>query len=496
MPNTPLHSIEEIKAHFQQHEEVTYFISATNFNLMAIAAWVTHWVNVNFIDCYDGNNASVVVPEYSEVPVFKDIESINAFLLGNKKIVEQIKASQTDGKRVNAMFLFYDEALEAMVESLGMTLIMPPNKLVKHIDNKIVTTELGNSVDVPSVPNALTQVSSYSQLKEIMESAGLGDDVVIQTAYGDSGKTTFFIHDETSYQRVADKIEAEKQVKIMKRINCLQVAIEACTTRQGTYVGPILTEIIGQPELTPYPGGWCGNDINPGLFPPRLRETMVRYTESLGKALYEKGYRGYFEVDYLIDTANEDDMTVYLGELNPRVTGISALTNMSDFCRQTIPLFLFHLLEFGDTPFDLDPARYNRQVLDFVHPDFGQLVFKYTDETMKIVSDIPATGIYRPTPDGLSFLRYADHPGALAEGEIFLLRILSAGEYAYLGADILILFSRQQLQDAHNTLTPAARAYIAAVHDNVSYRELSAEEQQQVARYANPASAKRSASSE
>ncbi len=494
MTEKTLHTIDEIKTHFQASEAVTYFISATNFNLMTMDGWVKHWFNVNVIDCYDGRNRSVVLPHYSETPAFEDIESINRFLLGNKSVVEQIRSSRQRHNPVNAMFLFYDKEIEKLVDSLGMTLIMPDNDLVKHIDNKIVTTEIGNSVEVPSVPNALARVESYRQLRAIMAAANLGDEVVIQTPFGDSGKTTFFIDDEKSYQAVADRIASEERVKIMRRIECRQVAIEACATRQGTFVGPILTEIIGHPDLTPYKGGWCGNDINPARFERQTQETIVRYTERLGQALYEKGYRGYFEVDYLIDI--DDAGTVYLGEINPRITGISALTNMSAFCRATIPLFLFHLLEFSQTAFDLDPARYNRQVLDFAHPPFGQLVFKYTRPEMAVVTQAPATGVYRLNGDELAFVRHENHPATLADDELFLLRIIAADDYAYKGADLVILFARQPLQGGDNTLTTAARRFISAVNHAITYRPLTPEEQQSLARYHSPASIKTSVDSE
>ncbi len=493
MSKKKLSSVQDIKDHFQQDESAYYFISATNFNLMVTADWVGRWFNVNFIDCYDGRNDSVIVPEYSETPVFKDIESINQFLLGNKQVVEHIKKNKAAGHACKAMFLFYDKELEDLVESLGMDLIMPPNKLVKHIDNKITTTEIGNSVDVPSVPNALVKISSYSKLREVIEKYKLSDEVVIQTAYGDSGKTTFFIANEEDYHAVADKIESEEQVKVMKRIQCLQVAMEACATRQGTYVGPILTEIIGHPKLTPYKGGWCGNDVNPDIFDKKTQQIMYRYTENLGHALYEKGYRGYFEVDYLIDVADRDDVQVYLGEINPRVTGISAITNMSAFCNQNIPLFLFHLLEFSDTEFDLPPETFNRSVQDFNHADFGQLIFKYTEKDLKIITDVPETGVYSFDGETLKFLRYADNPRHIEQDEIFILRIMTADEYVYKGADLLILFANKQLQDNHNVLTEAADTLITTVHKMLQYRELSEEELQLTQRYGKHASVKSSA---
>ena len=47
----------------------------------------------------------------------------------------------------------------------------------------------------------------------------------------------------------------------MKRINHLPGTIEGVATRHGTLAGPVMTDITGFGELTPYKGGWCGNDV-------------------------------------------------------------------------------------------------------------------------------------------------------------------------------------------------------------------------------------------
>jgi len=496
MTKQKLNSVQDIKKHFQLDETPYYFVSATNFNLMALADWVKCWFNINLIDCYNGHNKSIVLSDYAEPPVFESIESINQFLLGNKKIVEHIKQHQGLATTTSkALFLFYDNELEKLVKSLDIDLIMPPNKLVKHIDNKIVTTEIGNSVDVPSVPNALVKISSYSHLQEITEQHDLGSSVVIQTEFGDSGKTTFFISNEADYQQYADKIESEDQVKVMKYIQCLQVAMEACATRQGTFIGPILTEIIGHPKLTPYKGGWCGNDVNADIFTPDVQNTMYDYTEKLGHALYKAGYRGYFEVDFLLDTVDSKNMQVYLGEINPRVTGISALTNMSEFCNKNIPLFLFHLLEFSDTEFDLTPEVFNQSVKEYAHPEFGQLIFKYTDDELKVLTGAPDTGVYTFKGNELKFARYADNPTDIASDEIFILRIMPANEFVYKAADILILFVNSRLQHSDNTLTPVANTLISVIHEAIEYRELTDEEKLLTQRYGKQAGIKSSVDS-
>ena len=142
----------------------------------------------------------------------------------------------------------------------------------------------------------------------------------------------------------------------MKRIRCRGSAIEACTTRNGTIVGPLMTELVGFKELTPYRGGWCGNEIFPDAFTQKLRNKARDYTFRFGEQLRKEGYRGYFELDFLIDLKSGE---LYLGELNPRITGASSMTNHAAFAHADAPLFLFHLLEFSDVPFELDVDELN-----------------------------------------------------------------------------------------------------------------------------------------
>ena len=57
----------------------------------------------------------------------------------------------------------------------------------------------------------------------------------------------------------------------MKRIEPRELAIEGVITRHGTLVGPLMAELTGFPELTPYDGGWCGNDVSPDVLRTRMR---------------------------------------------------------------------------------------------------------------------------------------------------------------------------------------------------------------------------------
>ena len=81
-------------------------------------------------------------------------------------------------------------------------------------------------------------MDDWAGLQAVAEKAGLGDELVVQTPYGDSGKTTFFISSEADWKKHSADIIGE-EIKVMRRINNRPVAVEAVLTRCGTIVGPV-----------------------------------------------------------------------------------------------------------------------------------------------------------------------------------------------------------------------------------------------------------------
>ena len=484
--------IADIKHFFATQERRIFFISPSNFNMMGMHEWVRGWHNINLLDCFDGQHSRCVTEPGDQSRLFGGVEDVNHYLMDQPRVRTLLTSG--NGREAlpdQALFLFFDEALERKCIELGLQVAMPPNSLVREVDSKIVTTEIGNAAGVHSVPNVLARVASYAELQLLARSANLGARWVVQTAYGDSGKTTFFIASEADYDRVAGKIEAEAQVKVMRWIRCVGTAIEACATRWGTFVGPLLTELIGQPQLTPYAGGWCGNENYAEAFTPALRAEVQRKTRAMGDALYKRGYRGGFELDYLLDL---DTQEVYLGELNARVTGVSAITNTSDYSETTLPIFLFHLLEF-DTRVDLqlDVDEVNQGLLTLgAEGVSSQVILKYRDEVLQVISAAPLSGVYVITEDGELRLRQASvrRRDALAENEAYVLRIQRAGEYAYRGGDMAIMFLNSVIRDSQGQLNATGDRWVRALQTSFKLRPLRQEERAAVELANNPANVK------
>jgi hypothetical protein len=469
MPKKTLKNISEIRRFFHRNETPIYFISATNFNLLGLDEWVKNFKYINYLDCYDGRHPNVFVPAEQSHGEFQSIEDINNYLLQHKEVIDVIKRR---GGKPKFVFLMFDEQTEKLAKELGAEVWFPKAKLRSRMDNKIETVRIGNKAGVPSVPNTLSVVKNYDHLRKVCDKAGIGHDLVLQSAFGDSGHTTFFIKSEADFRRHEHEIVGEGEIKIMKRIDCRGSAIEACATKQGTIVGPLMTELVGFKELTPYRGGWCGNEIFATAFPPKTRQLARELTFKFGEQLRKEGYRGYFELDFLVENKTGE---IYLGELNPRITGASSMTNHAAFAHADAPLFLFHLLEFSGKPFELDVEELNARWADPEMIDsWSQMVIKHTDDSVDIVTQAPETGIYRMLDDGrVVFDRFDYHRRAVdSDKEAFFLRILKPGDYRYEGADLGILVTRGRSMTNGFKLTERSKRWIHGIQQAFSARPL------------------------
>lgn len=461
----PLNGISDIRRFFFRNDMPIYFISATNFNLLGADEWIKGFKFITYIECFDGLHSNVFSPR-QELPheEFQSIEDINNYLLEHPEVVAFLDKHKKNGKTGKALFLMFDEKTEARAKELGLEIMFPSARLRNSMDNKVNTNRIAEKAGVPCVPYVLSKVKDYRQLRSV--SKNLGENLVIQTPFGDSGHTTFFISNEEEFEKHKEEIVKEKEVKIMKRINCRGSAIEACVTRHGTIVAPLMTELVGFKELTPYKGGWCGNEIFPEAFTPDIRAKAKKYTQLFGDQLRKEGYKGYFELDFLID---QDDQNIYLGELNPRITGASSITNHAVFALSDVPLFIFHVLEWMNQDYELDVAEINNR---WSNPDFidtwSQLVVKHTKDTIEYVTEAPRSGIWEMQNNGnIVFDRMDTHRRYVQQdNEAFFLRITRKGDYLYEGADMGILVMRGRLMTDDFKLTKRATDWINAIRSH------------------------------
>jgi hypothetical protein len=233
-------------------------------------------------------------------------------------------------------------------------------------------------------------------------------------------------------------------------------------------VGPLQTELVGFSELTPFSGGWCGNEVfaanQSDLLTPDIRQQAQQATLALGQQLRRAGYRGCFGLDLLLD---QDTGALYLGEMNPRITGATPMTSQAMLDAESAPLLLFHLLEWlspGDElDYELDVAAFNEQWLRAEGlGSWGQMILEQKEETNDVVAAAPDSGLWQMPSDGTAqFVRSAFSLDAISrENEALFLRTVNVGQGQYKGGSLGRIVLRGRLLTDDHRLQPRAQAWI------------------------------------
>ncbi|MEB3034937.1 biotin carboxylase [Mycolicibacter sp. MYC340] len=459
-PRRPLHGLSDIRAFFHTNTVPLYFISPTPFNLLGIDRWVRNFFYLTYFDSFEGEHPRVFVPRRRNRMDFDSMEDVCNYLLRDPETLEFIERRGPGGQ---ACFVMLDEATHAFAHEVGLGVMQPPAELRHRLGSKIVMTRLAQKAGVSSVPNVIGRAGSYDELSALAHGGGLGENLVVQSAYGDAGTTTYFLKGQRDWDRHAGDL-AGQELKVMKRIRNVEVCLEGVVTRHGTVVGPAMSSLVGYPELTPYKGGWCGNDVWRGVLTPTQTHTARTMVRKLGDRLHREGYRGYFEVDLLHDLDSDE---LYLGEVNPRLSGVSPMTNLTTEAYADVPLFLFHLLEYLDVDYELDVdelnARWERGYGD--DDVWSQLMIWETSPRVELMTATPRTGIWRLDDDGrVGFARPAnDWASLMDESEAFYMRIAAPGDVRCKGAELGVLVTRGHLQTKDYRLTDRCRRWVEGI---------------------------------
>lgn len=457
----PLNGLSDVRAFFHTNTVPLYFVAPTPFNLLGIDRWIRNFYYLNYFDSFEGEHPRVHIPRRRDRIDFDSMGDVCNHLLRDPETLDFIAGRGPGGK---ACFVMLEEQTQALARQAGLDVMHPSVELRQRLGSKIVMTRLADDAGVLSVPHVIGPARSYPDLTALAHSASLGDDLVVEAAYGDAGSTTFFVRGERDWNHCAADLAGQPEVKVMKRIRNVEVCIEGAVTRHGTVIGPAMTSLVGYPELTPRKGGWCGNDIWREVLPPAQTRAAREMVRKLGEVLSREGYCGYFEVDLLHDL---DSGELYLGEVNPRLSGASPMTNLTTEAYADMPLFLFHLLEYLDVEYVLDIEGINTRWERGYGQDevWGQMIIAETSPVVELFTATPRTGVWRLCDDGhVSFARPANDCASLIdESEAFYMRVAAPGDLRSEGAQLGVLVTRGHLQTDDYQLTERCRRWISGM---------------------------------
>jgi len=150
--------------------------------------------------------------------------------------------------------------------------------------------------------------------------------------------------DEPSTLKTHWPIEDEAYVSVAPYIDGgLPVNVNAVVWHDGITVHPASVQLIGVPECTTRPFGYCGNDFAAATDLERSQlSTMDDSVRAIGEWLRRFGYLGGFGVDFLIDRNGVPLFT----EVNPRLQGSTHASSQLSVEWGTSCILLEHIAAF------------------------------------------------------------------------------------------------------------------------------------------------------
>ena len=217
--------------------------------------------------------------------------------------------------------------LEERAAALGAVLALAPASLAQRLENKLVLAELAADAGIPTAPTdvvalpaqAKTTVradTAFAALQALVHTDG---PVVVQAPRGFMGRKTWQVADAAHWAALRPDL-VRRPTKVTRFVDGRPGTLNAVVDHASTVLctAPIV-QVTGEPLLTPYPLGSCGNDFT-WRCAPDPRTGPYELARRLGVALAARGYRGHFGIDFVVDSER-----TWLIEINPRLTASMAL---------------------------------------------------------------------------------------------------------------------------------------------------------------------------
>lgn len=217
---------------------------------------------------------------------------------------------------------------------LGAELALADPTLSQGLENKLALRALAAEAGIPTgiaegvpcalPPQASVRVKETTTWSDVLRAVGMTEgEVVVQSPRGYMGRKTWAVSDADGWKALRGELEG-RPCKVTRMVSGRPGTVNAVVDAEGTILcsAPIV-QVTGEPALTPWELGSCGNDFTwrPEPHPADGPYTLCR---KLGPALAARGYRGHFGIDIVVEDTDQGPVS-WLIEINPRLTASMAL---------------------------------------------------------------------------------------------------------------------------------------------------------------------------
>lgn len=270
-------------------------------------------------------------------------------LLSHPSTIEFINQHSRQTGHQPAIIPFKPSAkIDLLCQKNNWLLISNSTPLNRILEDKIKFPSLCQQYHLPLIPYLILPFSQKNYQQAQLQ---FSSKMVAQTHFGWAGNSSFLT---SNWNDISSKIHPNTIVKFTPYLPGYSLINNCCLTSRGLIQSPPGLQYTGLKPLTQNLLATVGRQW-PCQSPLYIQNQVKKITEDFSTLLQDQHYRGFFGLDFLI---SQDQ--VYLLECNPRLTASFAFYTQIEFNCGITPLFLFHLAEFSNLPFEnLETNRFS-----------------------------------------------------------------------------------------------------------------------------------------
>ena len=291
------------------------------------------------------------------------------------------------------------------------------------------------------------------------------EGIVLQDETLSGGKGTYLVHTFESYIRAVTALKqtTAKHVVASSMIpRAKELSIQCCITKQDIFLGPLQRQVIRNPALVntaiAKSNTFCGIQITANDQQTSLHQEAKQIARHIGLTMQQEGYRGIYGVDFLQDNMGK----LYVLEVNPRITGATALLSALYKNNEGIPFYLLHILELGGHDYEITDAN-----TDSVKTGASLVVYSLGTE-VDYLQNMPRSGTYTLSAGQLDYLGPEFTLDGLKHDQFVLQQQAQNGDQIQPGAMLLrLLFNRAVIDTETDKLYNDITEIIAVIRNNI-----------------------------
>ncbi|MCP4576322.1 MAG: ATP-grasp domain-containing protein [Deltaproteobacteria bacterium] len=312
------------------------------------------------------------------------------------------------------LFLYQDyPELRSAAKPNGWNLLANPPKLRLAACKRRFFKKMASDLGLHQVPGMIHPIAVIHNKGYEEWCRLLGPDFVVQLPEIErgGGRGTFFIRKMEDYHQLQYRLRKNrwrntplKSVSIHQFMDGIPASMVVCVTRHGTLLSSLQRQLLDLSCCGDFAedGVFCGHAWGASPWSEAARESAFEQACRIGDFMGTLGYKGILGIDFIVHETEGKACPI---EINPRLTGALPMLSLLHLQSGTIPMEAFHMLEFLEIPYRIDPEALNRRYAETVQ---GSHLLLFQPPRAGNRGNVPLrAGLYEygPTNGGGRFLK-------------------------------------------------------------------------------------------